>query len=116
MLSRVFVYHYGSHQSHHSDCIVIPRQLQSPTEIFLECLSKQSVFVHSIMLNQTQNWQQTKIVKISPNNVMRVFSNINFANSLAAAVGQGYEAVYHLRLACTISLLRHSLEDIVGLI
>ena len=56
------------------------------------------------MLNQAQNWQQTKIVKISPNNVMRVFSNINFANSLAAAVGQGYEAVYHLRLACTISL------------
>ena len=73
-------------------------------EVFIECLSQQNVFVQSINLNLANNWEQSTVVKIPPNSMLKVFNNQDFAHCLATAVNLGYEAVYQLTFMCTIRL------------
>ena len=71
-------------------------------EVFAECISESSIFVHSPNANLIRGWHSATVCKVPPNNIMKIFDNLDFAHRLVESVHRGFEAVYQLTCMCTI--------------
>ena len=71
-------------------------------EVFVECLSRCSIFVQSPNTNLNCGWEPSIVCKVEPDNTVKIFDNQDFARRLAEAVHRGFEAVYQMIRMCTI--------------
>ncbi|VVC25857.1 Hypothetical protein CINCED_3A010047 [Cinara cedri] len=72
--------------------------------VFVECLSKYSIFVQSYNCNISHGFQPSTVCKISPNFSLCIFNYQDFANTLIQTVNNGFEAVFELTKMCAIRI------------
>lgn len=65
-------------------------------EIFIKCLSKQSLYIQSASCNILNNFSVNEVVKLTSGKILKIFSDPSFAHMLKASVAGGYEAVFQL--------------------
>ena len=67
-------------------------------EVFVECLSDCSVFVHSPSLSRSV------VYKVKSGYYLKVFSLMSFADHLKEAIPKGFSEVYRMISMCTIGI------------
>ncbi|CAF1483722.1 unnamed protein product [Adineta steineri] len=72
--------------------------------LFAECMSKNPVFVQSLIANKRFDWHPATVCKIPPNVTLKIFDNEDFRQILAQAVREGFRSVHNLTHMCTIRM------------
>lgn len=73
-------------------------------EVFVECLSKYSIFVQSQNCNLSHGFQPSTVCKIPQGYSLCIFNNQEFADRLMVTVEHGFEAVFELTKMCAIRI------------
>lgn len=73
-------------------------------EVYVECLSKCSIFVNSQLHNVRNGWHLNTVVKVPSGCHLNLFNSQLFARKLTEAVYEGYAPCYKLNDMCKIQI------------
>lgn len=71
-------------------------------EIWAECHSLSSIFIQSVSLNNSANFYDNTVIKISPGQAVMIFNFEEFSSLISQRVNRGYEAVHELTKMCVM--------------
>ena len=71
-------------------------------EVYIECLSRCSIFVNSQNYNLRSGWHPSTVVKVPTGCLLNLFNSQDFARRLTEAVYNGFSACYAMQNQCKI--------------